>query len=206
MKVLKIIVVMMLLTLLSGCQPPTDEEIYYKAQKKLGEMESYQTTAKIYVQREEIEQEYVFQQSFHYPNKYHLEVLFPENLKGNLTISNGRTAWIKHPSINQVWRMEQFEQSQEQLMFIGYFMRNLYNSGESTIERKIVEGKDFIVITTPLPGANYYFYQQRLWVDTKELVPTQLHIIDEKGKTRFKVLYEDFIYNPKLEEDLFNLN
>ncbi|MBM7614263.1 LolA family protein [Alkaliphilus hydrothermalis] len=206
MKFLKTALVLILLFSLIACQTPTDEELYYKAQKKLNEMEGYTTLAKIYVQRDAEEKEYIFQQTFQNPDKYRLEILAPENLKGNLTISNGKTAWIKHPAINQVWRMQDFEQSQEQLMFIGYFMRNLLNSEDSRVEREMIEGKSYGVITTSLPGGSYYFYEQKLWIDLKTLVPSHLHIVDEKGKVRFRVLYEDFVYNPKLEDSLFNLN
>ncbi len=206
MKYLKVTVVIFLIALLTACQQPTNEEVFYKAQKKLGEMEGYQCTAKIYVQRENEEKEYIFKQTFQYPDKYRLEVLSPENLKGNLTISNGKTAWMKHPSINQVWKMDQFEQSQEQLMFIGYFMRNLLNSEETNLESKSLDGNDYIVITTTLPGGNYYFNEQKLWIDTEKMTPNKLYILDEKGKTRFRVTFEDFEYNPKLQEDLFNLN
>lgn len=206
MKWAKLALILVLFLLLASCQQPTNEEIYYKAQKKLSELKAYQCTATIIVQRENEKKEYVFQQTFQYPDHYRLEVISPEELKGNVTLSNGKTAWVYHPSINQYWRLEPFDQSQEQLMFVGYFMKNLLNSEEATLQQEKIEGRDYIVITSPLPGGNSYFHQQRLWVDSQALIPYSLEIIDEKASVRFKVFYEDFTFNPELEEGFFHLN
>ncbi|GAB6085262.1 LolA family protein [Alkaliphilus crotonatoxidans] len=189
--------------LLTACGQPTKEEVYYDAQKRLSEIKAYQCTALIKVQRENEEREYVFRQTFQYPDRYHLEVLAPEELKGNVTVSNGKTTWLHNPSINQYWRLEPFEKSQEQLMFIGYFMRNLFASEESTLEQRKVETGEQVGITTPLPGGGYYFQQQRLWIDVDSLMPQSLEIVDESGMIRFKVEYENFELNPELDDEIF---
>ncbi len=192
--------------LLTACGQPTKEKIYYEAQKKISEIEAYQCSAFIKVQRENEEKEYVFQQTFQYPDRYRLEVLAPEELKGNVTVSNGKTTWLYNPSINQYWRIEPFEQSQEQLMFIGYFMRNLFASEESTLEQRKEGERGHIGITTPLPGGGYYFQKQRLWIEEKSLTPHSLEIVDQEGMVRFKVNYEDFQFNPELDDEIFQLD
>ncbi|AOY74839.1 germination lipoprotein GerS-related protein [Clostridium formicaceticum] len=191
---------------LSACRQPTDEEMYYKIQQKISTMESYQCTVKIYIDNGKEEVEYVFQQIFKAPNQYRLEVLAPSTLKGNLTIYNGKTAWLYHPSINQVRKIDNFNQSQEQMMFIGYFLKNYITSKESVYETETLEGKDYFVLSTKIPGGNHYFSQQELWIEKQQMIPEKLYIYDAKGKTRFKVYYEDFIYNPVLDENLFHLS
>lgn len=203
MKYWRIVVLVALLLLLSGCKQSTNEEIYYKIQKKLNTIESYQCIAKIQVNNQGQETEYVFQQTFKAPNQYRLEVLAPEGLKGNLTIYNGKTAWLKHPSINQTWKIDNFQQSQEQLMFIGYFLKNYISSKESDYEVEEVEGEKYLVMETSIPGGNYYFASQKLWVRTKDALPLKLLIYDEKKNIRFKVYYSDFVYNPQLDDNIF---
>lgn len=204
MRIWKVVFIMVLLMfLLTTCKQPTDEELYYKTHKKLGEMESYRCRAKIYTRSGGTEKEYVFLQTFKYPNQYRLEIISPENLKGNLTISNGKTAWLVNPSINHISKLESFNQSQERMMFIGYFMQNFMKSERTEITREQLNGNWYIVVTTPLPLGNYYFDKQKLWIDIKEMVPVQMHVLDQKGNVRFRVAYEDFEYNPKLEDSLF---
>lgn len=205
MKYRKIVILTGLVLSLVACKQSTDENIYYEVQKKLSTIESYQCTARIQVIDQEREVEYVFKQSFKAPNKYRLEVLAPEGLKGNLTVYNGKTGWLQHPSINQTFKIDGFEQSQEQFMFIGYFLENYITSKESEFQLESLESRDCIVMETTIPGGNHYFDYQRLWVDKKHKVPVKLYIYDEKDNIRFRVYYEDFIYNPELEDNLFYL-
>ncbi|AKL96765.1 outer membrane lipoprotein [Clostridium aceticum] len=191
---------------LSACRQPTDEEMYYKAQQKISSIESYQCTAKIYIDNGKEEVEYIFQQTFKAPNLYRLEVTAPSTLQGNLTIYNGKTAWVYHPSINQVWKIDNFNQSQEQMMFIGHFLKNYMTSKESIYEKETLEGREYFVFSATIPGGTHYFSQQKLWVDKIEMIPQKLYIYDGKGNIRFRVYYEDFIYNPVLEEELFHLS
>lgn len=204
LKLIKLLLGVCLLTTLIACQQPTDKEIYYRAQKKMAELESYSCYAKIFVQGTDGEEkQYLFRQDFKAPNKYRIEVISPENLKGNLTISNGEAAWILHPGINQVWKMKSFEKSKEQMLFIGYFLQNLFSTESASVTSEQLEGVRYIIIEAPIPGGSQYFDRQRLWIDTGNLEPYKLYIVDKEGVTRFRVLYEAFKYNPKLSDDLF---
>jgi len=191
---------------MTACRKPSDQERYYDAHKKMMEIQSYETTAKIYTYSGDSKREYEFNQSFMYPDKYRLEVISPNSIKGNLTIFNGKAAWIQHATINQTWKMDNFEQSKEQLMFIGYFLKNFISSENSTYYSEKFKGQDSIVITTELPGGNPHFYTQKLWISGDDFTPMQLNIIDNQERVRFEVCYENFKMNPKLDEKLFYLD
>lgn len=207
MKVCRIILSLIIcLSFLMACSQPTDDEIYYRIQRKLGELESYECVAKIRIVEGEEITEYVYKQYFKRPGLYRLELLSPEIVKGNLMVSNGRMAWIYSPSINHTYRIDSTEKFQRQLLFIGYFMKNYVTSKSSDITSETYNNMHHIVITTEIPGGNYYFSKQKLWIDSKNLVPTQLQILDGNSKILFKVYFEDFKFNPKLEDDLFHLN
>ncbi|ABR50227.1 Outer membrane lipoprotein-sorting protein-like protein [Alkaliphilus metalliredigens QYMF] len=206
MRLLKVVLMMLLVLNITACQQPTDEELFYKAQKKLGGLETYETIAKIYIKDErDQERSYHFMQTFKYPNQYRLELLEPEELKGTTILSNGKKSWLIQPSINQTRMLDSFDHSQEQMMFIGYFLRNLYEAEDSGIETETLNGEAYIVITTPLPEVNYYFSYQKLWIDKKKIEPVKLHILDQEGGIRFRVFYENFQYNPIIEDTLFYL-
>lgn len=207
MRLLKGILVLLVVVIsITACGKPSDKERYYNAHKKMMEIKSYQTIAKISSYTGDSKREYEFNQMFQYPDKYRLEVISPNSIKGNLTIFNGKAAWIQHATIDQTWKMDNFEQSKEQLMFIGYFLKNFINSENSTYHSESFKGKDSIVVTTELPGGNPHFYSQRLWIDGKDFTPLRLNIIDKQDRVRFEVYYEDFKMNPELSEDLFYLD
>lgn len=196
----------MVIISITACKKPSDKEKYYDAHKKMMEIKSYQTTAKILSYTGNSAREYKFNQVFQYPDKYRLEVISPESLEGNLTIFNGKVAWIRHAAINQTWKMDNFEQSKEQLMFIGYFLKNFINTENSTYHSESFEGQDSIVITTELPGGSPHFYSQRLWINKKDYTPLKLNIVDNEDRVKFEVYYEEFKMNPNLDESLFYLD
>ncbi len=206
MKLWKIMLLLIVSTIfMISCKKPSIEDRYYDAHTKMMEIDSYQTIVKIHNYTGENNREYVFKQMFKNPDKYRLEVMSPENLKGNTTIFNGKTAWIQHDAINQTWKMDSFEHSNEQLMFIGYFLENFINSEESKYHSETFNGEDTIVITTELPGGNPNFYRQNLWIDIEDFTPLKLNITDNEDKAKFEVYYENFKMNPQLEDSLFYL-
>lgn len=190
----------------TACIGPAKEKVYYEAQKKLSGIQNYQCNAVIEVRQGDQVREYVFQQTFAYPNQYRLELLEPQELKGNLTVSNGKTAWIHNPSIGQTMRLAPFDHSHEQMLFLGYFMEHFYNAEEAVLEERKVDSKREIGITIPLGGRNEVFHQQRLWIDQGKLTPQSLEILDQEGRLKFKVTYQNFQTNIDLDEGLFYID
>ncbi len=201
-----VFLLIMIVVIVTACIKPSDERAYYKAHKKMMKIKSYEIIAKMSSHMGDSTREYKFKQIFQYPDKYRQEVISPISLKGNITIFNGKVAWIKHAAINQTWKMDNFEQSNEQLVFVGHFLKNFVNSESSSYHKENINGQNNIVITTEVPGGNPHFYKQRLWVSVKDYTPIQLSIMDKQGKVKFEVYFEDFKINPKLDEKLFYLD
>jgi outer membrane lipoprotein-sorting protein len=189
--------------LIVGCAPKTKEDLLYEAQKKLNKMESYSCQVEITVKGNKNPEKYIMKQWFKKPNKYKLEVIGPKDLQGKITIGNGQKAWIYHPGIKQVWMMEEFLNSKEQNMFLGYFLRNSLNSEEVKGNIETLEEKDYITIDTEIPGNHVYYHKERLWINLEHLEPYLLEVFDIKGEKRIEVKYSDFQYNPKIEEEMF---
>lgn len=207
MKICRLILsILLCVSFLLACTQPTDEEVYYKVQKKLGKLTSYECIMTVNMSQGDNQTEYIYKQYFKKPNSYRLELLSPEPLKGNLMVSNGKMAWVYSPSINQTYRIDSIQKFNKELLFIGYFMQNYMTSKEVDIVSATNDNQSFILITADIPGGNYHFAKQKLWIDKKEIAPTKLQILDQQNKLVLEVIYEDFKYNPKLDEDMFHLN
>lgn len=189
--------------LIVGCAPKTEEDLLYEAQKKLNKMESYSCQVEITVKGNKKPEKYTMKQWFKKPNKYRLEVIQPKDLQGKITIGNGKNAWIYHPGIKQVWMTEEFLNSKEQNMFLGYFLRNSLNSEEVQGNIETLEQKEYITIDTEIPGNHVYYHKERLWINLKHAEPYLLEVFDIKGEKRIEVKYSNFQYNPKIEEEMF---
>ncbi|MFT9497305.1 LolA family protein [Anaerosolibacter sp.] len=203
MKCLKIVFVLFMVVILFGCGPKTDEDLFYDVQKMMSRIDSYACVAEITVKGNLTPETYIFKQWFRKPNKFKLELIEPESLNGKITIYDGRKASIIHPQINQVWFMESFQHTDEQNMFLGYFLQNYLESEDVEIHREVKGGETFLVVDTEIPGNHVYFHRQRLWVNIEKMEPELLQVFDGNDGMRIEVRYFNFQYNPKLEDHLF---
>lgn len=168
-------------------------------------MESYQCRVEISSIGNKGPQKYVMKQWFKKPNMYKLEVVYPENLKGKVTVSNGNKTWIYHPAIEQTWAMQNFDNSEEQNMFLGYFVKNCLNSEAVQMSKKTVGKEEYLVIDTNIPSQHIYFSKERLWLHIDSMTPFMLQTFDSQNQMRLEVKYYEFEYNPKLEDQFFQL-
>lgn len=203
MKMQRMVFILLISMIFTGCSSKTDQELLYDCQRKIHKMESYACEVEITVIGNRRPETYRMRQWFKKPNMYRLELLEPENLKGKTTIFDGKRAYIIHPQIGQVWRMEDFQNSEEQKMFLGYFIQNYLSSQNVEIHRRKEKNEEYLVIDIDIPGNHVYFSKERLWVHTKTLAPYLLQVFDAKDQMRIIVKYLDFQYNPSLEDDFF---
>jgi len=91
----------------------------------------------------------------------------------------------------------------EKRLFLGHFIDNFFNGEESQIKRDFVNGREYIVLTTEIPGNNPHFSKEKLWFDIEEYYPFRLQILNHKNKIIVDAQYYDFKINNKLEEGLF---
>lgn len=193
----------MITMLLYGCGEKTDESIVYEAHKAITNIEAYSCTAKVTVYGNKEPIVYVMKQWFKKPDMYKIQIVEPEELKDKTTIFNGRKAFISHPRIGQGWMMTNFTNSMEEKMFIGYFIKNFVDSEDSKGTRKTRDGKEYILLSTEIPGNHPYFNSEKLWFDTDKYFPQRLQILDAKNELRIDVEYYNLEINDKIEDDIF---
>lgn len=189
-----------------SCTEKSEQEIFYDTQKKLNNIDSYYCEVEIISIGNKEPQKYIMKQWFQKPDKYKLEIVKPDELKGKTTIFDGNRAWIYHPAIEQTWIMKNFINYEEQNMFLGYFIRNSLESETVEISSKEIDGEKHLIITTSIPGNHAYFNKKILYFNTKTMNPYLLLVYDVKEQLRIEVRYRNFEYNPKLGDELFQIN
>ncbi len=189
----------------SGCGEKTDQQIIYEAHKLISNLETYSCTAKVTVYGNKDPQVYVMNQWFKRPNMYRIEIIEPEELKDKTTIYNGHKAFIFHPRIGQEWMMTNFKNSMEEKMFIGYFIKSFVDSEDAEATRGKIDGKEYIMLNTEIPGNNPYFYSEKLWFDIHKFYPYRLQVLDAKDNLRIDIEYYNLKINDKIEEDTFTI-
>lgn len=199
------VTILFIVLLLTGCSEKTDEELFYDAQKKIVSLNTYTCTAEVTVYGNKSPQKYTAKQWFAAPDKYRIEIENPENLKGKVTVYNGKRAWICHPRIGQEWMMEDFLASVEQKMFLGYFINNFVNTENVKLNKEIIDDKEYISLQTEIPGNHPYFNKERLWFDIEKYYPYRLQVLDVDDNVRIDVQYLNFRYNENIDNRIFTI-
>lgn len=176
---------------LVGCQmkEATEDEIYEKFQEKVSKVQSYSCIAKVKVIGNKGKSNYILRQSYKKPNNYYLEVLSPENLKGNIMEYKDDKILIKNSKINDLIEFSDDDKA-EKYLFVGDFINNFLRKEE--VDIKLSDDK--LVLESMIPGDDEYFNKQVLYVDIQEKVPTSMEILDKQGNIKFIITYKDFEY------------
>ena len=54
-----------------------------------------------------------------------------------------------------------------------------------------------------IPGGNKYTATEKVWIDNETLKPLKFVIYDEDGKERYIITYNEFEYNPEIDDSVF---
>lgn len=188
---------------LTGCKESTNEEVYYDIQKSFNNLESYQCIANITIKNNDYISSYKAKHTYKKPDKYRIEILNPQESNGLTTVYNGNNAWLYHPKINQSILIKDLKDGFDKNMFIGYFLK-LSLTGEYTeINSDVIDNRDYLVISVEIPGNNMYRKSEQIWISKDKFTPYKLVIYNQKHQPTIEVMYSDFQYNAKLDNDKF---
>lgn len=190
---------------LTGCKEITKEEEFNNIQKSLNNINTYECEAKITIVGNKSSKDYKVYHKFKKPNKYIVEIIEPKDNKGNKTMYNGKQVYLYNNSIDQYEILKSYNISEEKMLFIGYFLRNLNMVEEVDIDEEKIEDKDYITIKIDIPGNNKYRVYEKLWVDKKTHMPYKLTIFNESDKETVNVIYKDIKYNIDIQDDTFRI-
>ncbi len=146
---------------------------------------------------------YKLKHAYMHPGKYRVEVLEPEELTGQVTVYNGRQAFIYHPSINQFLMTESFSGSTGQNAFAGSFLQYLSRTEKLKVSTQQIEARTCFVVELDISDNSRHMCRQKLWIDKAAGVPVKSEIYDADGKIVVELSYANFKSNVKLQDKDF---
>ncbi len=183
-----------------------EQTVYEKIQKKLIELETYESEATVEYISNKGRNSYDVVQKCKLTGEYRVEVVGPKMVAGNVTLSDGKTIYQFNPKISARVSVGIKENQERSEIFVTSFIKNYLNSNEVSISvGSFGEGK-CTVLEAKIPGAHPYLSTEKLWVDNKTLAPLKLEIYDPDGKERIVVTFKTFNYNVPLSDELFSYN
>ncbi len=175
-----------------------------KVQKQLSEMESYKCAATLTRISNKGEMTYETVQYNKTSGEYRLEITSPENMAGNFTVYDGTTVSQHNAKTNETVVLDMPDGQKGNELFFCSFVRNYLNSEDVAVDTAVsLDETQCTVLEAVIPGGNQYVATEKVWIDNESLKPLKFVIYDENGGERYVITYNEFEYNPKIDDSVF---
>lgn len=172
-------------------------------QKQLVEMDGYSCEATLTRTSNKGEQVYETQQYFKSSGEYRLELTAPENVAGNYTVFDGAKVAQYNPKLDEQVVKDVLESKHRNELFLGQFIANYMESEGVGVEAAAIEDAQCIVLEAVIKGTDDQLATEKLWVDRETYLPKRFVLYDTEGEERYRLEYENFVYNPEFPENIF---
>ncbi|MCL2776345.1 MAG: hypothetical protein FWD71_23835 [Oscillospiraceae bacterium] len=178
-----------------------EENVSVKINSELNNLLSYRSEATVEYISNKGSNKYDTVQQCKSNGQYRIEVVGPDNVSGNITLSDGNTIYQYNTRINAKVSVAIKENQERSEIFLTSFIKN-YAASASVSAGSFSDG-GCTVLEAKVPGTHPYLTTEKLWVDNATLAPVKLVIYDSDGNERVVVTYKTFEYNVPLDDNIF---
>jgi outer membrane lipoprotein-sorting protein len=204
--VLLLAVVLLLNTACFGGKRNTvDQTSYEKVHKMLLELTSYRARATVEYKANKGSNIYETLQHCRITGEYRVEVTGPEAVSGSVTCSDGQRIYQYSTRVNGRVSLLAKESQERSEIFLTSFIRNYFNSQETSISVTSMGEGQFTVLEAAIPGNHPYLAVQKLWMDNETIKPVKMIVYDPDGAERIIITYNAFEHNVELDDSLFSV-
>ena len=133
-----------------------------------------------------------------------MEITAPENMAGNYTVYDGNTISQYNAKTKETVNIDIPEGSNGDELFFCSFIRNYMQSEDVAVDTAVsLDESSCTVLEAVIPGRNKYTATEKVWIDNETLKPLKFVIYDEDGKERYIITYNEFEYNPEIDDSVF---
>ncbi|TQD23499.1 outer membrane lipoprotein-sorting protein [Methanolobus vulcani] len=205
----KIVFVLFLISIAllnSGCigEGLTADQIAEKMQEKQANIEDISATLHMTVSTEAGTQEMEYETLQKKPDKTKSVVISPEEMAGQVTVSNGEKMWIYYPDANKVTIMTMPEVFDDLEMDYSLIIGDILNETDVSLEgTEEIDGRDTFVLTLiPKENESLYGSDMKVWIDEGTWTPLKIEMgVDDTYHVI--VEYRDFEVNTGISDDEF---
>ncbi len=188
-----------------GCKKTEPLSQLEQVQKQLLEMEGYTTTATLTRFSNKVETVYETKQDVKITGEYRLELLSPENVKGNYTLFDGEQICQYNASLASNIIHDVPESQSRNELFLNCFIKNYLKSEGVAVSAATLDESRCVVLEAVVPNNGSSIASEKLWVDSETLLPIRLSLYDINNEERYRIEYNEFTYNPEFNESIFTI-
>jgi len=190
---------LIIIILFSGCNKKSLEtkDPIESIKYNLKNLKSYTATANVEIFNNKVDTKFSVRQ-FYKDGKYRIENLDNEGRVRQIIVFDGKRSYIYFSKVNQTY-VEEDSNGGLLYSLITTFAKNYFDFGE--ISKNVT--KDSYLILVPMQGENPLMYKEEMEFSKEDLKPLLLKIYSIDNNVVIKVKYENVIFNPQLNDEIF---
>lgn len=191
---------------LSSCSK-NDMTVMERIQQQLADTESCYCSATLTRISNKGENTYETIQYNRTTGEYRMEITAPENMAGNYTVYDGENIYQYNAATKETVTLDIPKGSNGDELFFCSFIRNYMNSEDVAVDTAAsLDESSCTILEAVIPGGNRYTATEKMWIDNETLKPLKFVIYDEDGKERYIITYNEFEYDPEMDDSVFQAN
>ncbi len=200
------ILILALVTMLCSCQyVKKSADIYDLIYEEYKFIKSYQSKITMKITSNKTIKEYKMNQYYKYPNKYRLDVIEPDEIKGLVTYYSGSGVSMVYPEVGGKFTLMDYTPVDKTYIFIPDFFSAYYKSEQTSVYTINMDKNRYTILKTSIAGLNMYRNSESLWIDNKTFLPAKLLVYDLKGNAVITVIFETIKLNTEINDMIFEV-
>ncbi len=207
-KAFSLFLTLMITLSMSGCTntfTDSNMDIYEKIHKTYGKLESYSADIDLTVFSNKTENRYFVSQKAQHTDKFYARVTDKDATFSITTITNGNTT--KTFADGSEYSLSVPSEEYMSLLFINNFFKAYYASEETAlfVDTSLTKS-DKTVLSVSVAENDLSIKSVSLSIDNETLAPYSVTVYGDENKTLATAKYENFEFNAKIDQTIFNIN
>ncbi len=189
--------------MLIGCGKENNEDVYNDIVEKYDQLKSYQLEGKLEMINNETTYEYDVKSTYKETNNFKVELTNKINDHKQIILRNKEGVYVVTPSLNKSFKFQsEWPYNNSQVYLLQSIMQDIKNDKNRKIKiddnKKIIESSVNYINNKKLVKQKVIF--------SKKNIMKSVEVYNDDGIVQIRINFEKIKLNPKIEDDVFNLD
>nr|WP_249292289.1 outer membrane lipoprotein carrier protein LolA [Metabacillus flavus] len=188
---------------MSACGNKSQNDVVKGLDKKVEDLESYKTNAKMTLQTGSEPQVYDVEIWYKEPSFYRVNLKNPAKEQSQMILRNEEGVYVLTPSLNKSFRFQSdWPKNSSQAYLFESLVKDIISDKAAVF--KATE-KQYVFETKTNYQNNSMLPMQEITFNKKDLSPASVKVMDPDRNALVTVEFKDFEFNPSFDKDSFNM-
>ena len=155
---------------------------------------SYEAKIEVTIHSNKTTNQYLLEQYYMQPNYSKQIVNQPQNIENLEILYNGKNLEIKNTNLGLNKIYEDYQYLNNNVLWLNFFIENYKK------EYNIEENEEEIIL---ISNINKYNYKEKLHINKKTALPTQIEVLDNSNQTKIYIEYKEIKLNTIQNNNIF---